>query len=139
MSNWKVCIPANPKYENATNSFWLMNTSVVPHESCSCKVQVQYQNGALANEFVNISGDEYKEWGADDDWLYHKIATKLALGTLAGADVPYIPAPSTLQDDNRSVHNEADIQRIQTLQQQLDDQAQKLKTITDLLFKNGSI
>lgn len=139
MANWKSCIPANPKYEGAFNSFWLMNTSVVPHESVSCKIQVMYQNGALANEFVTISGDEYKEWASDDEWLYHKICQKLALGTLAGSDVPYIPAPSTIQDDNRSVHNEADIQRIQTLQEQLDAQAAKLKTITELLFKNGTI
>ena len=41
--------------------------------------------------------------------------------------------------DNRSVHNEADIQRIQTLQEQLDAQAAKLKTITELLFKNGAL
>ena len=139
MSNWKSCIPANPKYEGALNSFWLMNTSVVPHESVSCKVQVMYQNGALANEFVNISGDEYKEWSSDDDWLYHKIVQKLALGTLAGSDGSYIQAPATIQDDNRSVHNEADIQRIQTLQEQLDEQKKKLETITTLLFKNGSI
>ncbi len=139
MSNWKSCIPANPKYEGALNSFCLMNTSVVPHECVSCKVQVMYQNGALANEFVNISGDEYKEWGSDDDWLYHKICQKLALGTLAGSDVPYIPAPSTIQDDNRSVHNEADIQRIQTLQEQLDAQAAKLKTITDMLIGKGLV
>ena len=139
MSNWKVCIPSNPKYENATNSFWVTNVSVVPHESVSCKVQVQYQNGALANEFVNVSGDEYKEWSSDDERLNHKLAQKLALGTLAGADVPYIPAPATIQDDNRSVHNEADIQRIQTLQEQLDEQKKKLETITTLLFKNGAI
>lgn len=139
MANWKSCIPANPKYEGAFNSFWLMNTSVVPHESVSCKVQVMYQNGALANEFVNISGDEYKEWTADDDWLYHKICHKLALGTLAGTDTPYIPAPATIQDDNRSVHNEADIQRIQTLQEQLDEQKKKLETIMGLLVKSGSI
>lgn len=139
MANWKVCIPANPKYENATNSFWVTNVSVVPHESVSCKVQVMYQNGALANEFVNVSGDEYKEWTADDDWLYHKIAQKLALGTLAGSDVPYVPAPAIIQDDNRSVHNEADIQRIQTLQEQLDEQKKKLETIMGLLVKSGSI
>jgi hypothetical protein len=141
MANWKSCIPANPKYDGAFNSFWLMNTSVVPHESVSCKVQVMYQNGALANEFVNISGEEYKEWSSDDDWLYHKICQKLALGTLAGSDGSYIqaPVPATVQDDNRSVHNEADIQRIQTLQEQLDEQKKKLETITTLLFKNGSI
>ena len=139
MSNWKSCIPSNPKYENAFNSFWVTNVSVIPHECVSIKVQVQYQNGALANEFVNINGDEYKEWSSDDEWLYHKIAQKLALGTLAGSDVPYIPAPSTIQDDNRSVHNEADIQRIQTLQEQLDAQALKLKSITDMLIGKGFV
>lgn len=146
MSNWKACIPANPKYEGAVNTFWVTNVSVVPHEGASIKVQVHYQNGALANEFITITGDEYKEWAADDNWIYQKVATKLALGVLAdsvdasGNPVEYIPAPAApAYDDNRSVHNEADIQRIQTLQEQLDAQAQKLKTITDLLFKNGTL
>lgn len=53
--------------------------------------------------------------------------------------VPIPGGAATLYDDARSVHNEADVQRIQTLQQQLDEQAAKLKTITDLLFKNGSL
>lgn len=48
------------------------------------------------------------------------------------------PPSSMGYEDNRSVHNESDIQRIQTLQEQLDAQAAKLKTITDLLFKNGA-
>lgn len=147
MSNWKICIPANPKYEGANNQFWVTNVSVALHEAVNCKVQVLYQNGALANEFITITGDEYKEWAADDNWIYHKVATKLALGHLAdsvdasGNPVQYIPAPAPAAaiDDNRSVHNEADIQRIQTLQEQLDAQAAKLKTITDLLFKNGSL
>lgn len=137
MSNWKSCIPANPKYDGALNSFWLMNTSVVPHESVSCKVQVMYQNGALANEFVNISGEEYKEWAADDEWLYHKICQKLALGTLAGSDVQYVPAPSTMQDDNRSVHNEADINRITSLETELEEQKKKLAQIIGLLGKTA--
>lgn len=146
MSNWKACIPANPKYEGAVNTFWVTNVSVVPHEGASIKVQVHYQNGALANEFITIGGDEYKEWSADDNWIYHKVATKLALGILAdsvdasGNPVGYVSAPAApAYDDNRSVHNEADIQRIQTLQEQLDAQAAKLKTITELLFKNGSL
>jgi hypothetical protein len=94
MSNWKVCIPANPKYEGAKNAFWVTNVSVVPHEGASIRVQVHYQNGALANEFITISGDEYKEWGADDNWIFHKVATKLALGVLEGSDTPYIMAPT---------------------------------------------
>ena len=136
MSNWKACIPANPKYEGANNQFWVTNVSVALHEAVNCKVQVLYQNGALANEFVNISGDEYKEWAADDNWVYQKVATKLALGTLADSDMPYVPAPI---EDNRSVHNEMDIQKIQTLQEQLDAQAAKLKTITDMLIGKGLV
>ena len=136
MSNWKVCIPANPKYEGAKNAFWVTNVSVSPHEAVSVRVQVHYQNGALANEFVTISGDEYKEWAADDNWIYQKVATKLALGTLADSDMPYVPAPI---EDNRSVHNEMDIQKIQTLQEQLDAQAAKIKTITDMLIGKGLV
>jgi hypothetical protein len=94
MSNWKACIPANPKYEGAKNLFWVTNVSVVPNESASIKVQVHYQNGALANEFISIGGDEYKEWAADDNWIYQKVATKLALGVLSGSDTPYIMAPT---------------------------------------------
>lgn len=136
MSNWKACIPANPKYEGATNSFWVTNVSVSPHKAVSVRVQVRYQNGALANEFVTITGEEYKEWSNNDDWIYHKVATKLALGVLADSDMPYVPAPI---EDNRSVHNEADVTKIQTLQMQLDEQAAKLKVITDLLIKTGAI
>lgn len=144
MSNWKACIPANPKYEQARNLIWVMNVSVVPNESATIKVQVQYQNGALANEFLTIGGDEYKEWAADDNWVYHKVATKLALGVLAdsvdasGNPVQYVPAP-VVADDNRSVHNQHDVETIQSLQEQLDAQAAKLKTITELLFKTGSL
>lgn len=51
---------------------------------------------------------------------------------------PYVSSTADVSD-MRSVHNEADIARIQTLQEQLDEQAKKLKTITELLFKNGAI
>jgi hypothetical protein len=137
MSNWKSCIPANPKYEGAFNSFWVTNVSVVPHEAVSIKVQVQYQNGALANEFVNISGDEYKEWSSDDEWLYHKIVHKLALGTLAGSDGSYIQAPAIIQDDNRSVHNPNDVETINNLQSELDAQKAKIEQINKLLISRG--
>lgn len=136
MSNWKICIPANPKYEGATNAFWVTNVSVSPHEAVSVKVQVHYQNGALANEFVNISGDEYKEWAADDNWIYQKVATKLALGTLADSDTPYVPAPI---EDNRSVHNEADVAKIHDLEIELNEQKVKLEKILGLLGKNNLI
>jgi hypothetical protein len=138
MSNWKACIPANPKYEGALNTFWVTNVSVEPHEGASIKVQVHYQNGALANEFITITGDEYKEWAADDNWIYQKVAHKLALGTLADSDMPYVPAP-LVADDNRSVHNEADIQKINDLESELNEQKIKLDKILGLLGKNNLI
>ena len=139
MSNWKACIPANPKYEGAKNMFWVTNVSVEPHEGARIKVQVHYQNGALANEFITISGDEYKEWAADDNWIYQKVAHKLALGTLADSDESVLMVPQNTPEDGRSVHNEGDIQKIQTLQEQLDAQAAKLKTITDMLIGKGLV
>lgn len=136
MSNWKACFPANPKYEGALNTFWVTNVSVAPHEGASIKVQVHYQNGALANEFVNISGDEYKQWAADDNWIYQKVATKLALGVLADSDTPYVAAPI---EDNRSVHNEADVAKIHDLEIELNEQKVKLEKILGLLGKNNLI
>lgn len=136
MSNWKACVPANPKYEGALNTFWVTNVSVVPHEGASIKVQVHYQNGALSNEFITITGDEYKEWSSDDNWIYQKVAMKLALGVLADSDTPYVPAPVAI-DDNRSVHNETDIQRISSLETELEEQRKKLQTIMSLLGKTA--
>jgi hypothetical protein len=139
MSNWKACIPANPKYEGAKNMFWVTNVSVEPHEGATIKVQVHYQNDALANEFITIGGDEYKEWGADDNWIYQKVARKLALGVLADSDESVLLVPPNTPEDGRSVHNEADVAKIQTLQEQLDAQAAKLKTITDMLIGKGLV
>ena len=50
-----------------------------------------------------------------------------------------LPPSSIVYEDNRSVHNEVDLQRIQTLQEQLDAQAAKLKTITDMLIGKGLV
>lgn len=102
-------------------------------------------NGVETHKLI-LEGEHYKAWGNDDEYLGHFCISQLTNGKvkLVGSDyVPIVtpvpaPAPATY-DDTRSVHNDADIARIQTLQEQLDAQALKLKTITDLLFKNGSI
>ena len=47
--------------------------------------------------------------------------------------------PPAQKDDNKSVHNDADVAKIETLQSQLDEQQKKLKTITDLLINKGMI
>lgn len=98
----------------------------------------------------NLEGADYANWGSSDEYIKEYICDKEGfIGRPApevdasGNPIVYQPpAPSsapTSYDDARSVHNEADIQRIQTLQEQLDEQAVKLKQITELLFKNGSL
>lgn len=90
---------------------------------------------------IVMEGDDYTAWGNDDDYLGEFVCKKLTGGAARiikeGED--YIPPPPKTLDDSRSVHNEADIAQIQTLQQQLDEQAAKLKTITELLFKTGTL
>ena len=139
MANWRACIPSNPLCEGAHNQFCVNNVSVALNEGVTIKVQVIYQNSAFATEFLVISGDEYREWGQDDDWIYQKIARKLCLGVLAdsvdasGNPVQYIPAPT--QDDTRSIHNESDINRITSLETELEEQRKKLAQIIGLLGK----
>ena len=114
-------------------------------------IKVIYVDSFQVVEKHNIlmDGDDYKAWGSDDDYIAHFVLQKLTGGTAKplmedGKPIEFKPTnldtlvPTTV-DDTRSVHNEADIQRIQTLQEQLDEQAAKLKTITELLFKNGAI
>ena len=86
-----------------------------------------------------MEGADYNAWGNDDDYLGQFCISQLTGGkvTIVGCDSIHV-APATT-DDTRSIHNEADISKIQTLQEQLDDQAKKLKTIMDLLYKSGSI
>ena len=139
MSNWITCNPANPLREGATNIFCIMSLNVVPHESVSCKVQVQYQNGALSVEFINIPQPEYGEWGADDNWIYQKIAQKLFLGTLASSNSPPTLAPATYHDDTRSVHNDADIAKITTLEEQMVEQTRQLQQMRQIMISKGMI
>jgi len=142
MSNWITCNPANPLREGSTNIFCIMSLNVTPNESVSCKVQVQYQNSALSVEFINIAQPEYGEWGADDNWIYQKIAQKLFLGTLASSNSPGILAPATSQifyDDTRSVHNDADLQKITTLEEQMIEQQRLVSQLKSILISKGMI
>ena len=101
--------------------------------------------GMYQKEYI-LEGDEYQAWGSDDDYIKNYICDK---NIYLGRPVPIVDASGNpivyqrpepvvaTQDDTRRVHNEEDLQRIQTLQDQLEAQAANLKTITDLLVKNG--
>ena len=91
--------------------------------------------GMYQKEYI-LENDDYLNWGTNDDYIKNYICDK---ETYLGrpCNVEEKPTNVLLQDDNRSVHNDADIQKIQTLQEQLDNQALKLKTITDMLIGKG--
>ena len=139
----------------------IQGVSIVPNTSAKVQTLCYYGDGSVQMKWVTIEGDEYRGWASDDDYLIALVGHKLGMGervmpisNLPDLDglkpiTPYtfkseipsqVGAPvAVTNEDNRSVHNDADIARIQTLQEQLDAQALKLKTITDLLFKNGAI
>lgn len=98
-------------------------------------------NGVETHKLI-LEGENYQAWGNDDDFLGHYCINKLTNGKtkLIGNDyiAPFKPAPAHFED-NRSIHNEADVAKIETLQSQLDEQQKKLKTITDLLINKGMI
>jgi hypothetical protein len=89
--------------------------------------------GMYQKEYI-LEGDEYQAWGSDDDYIKNYICNK---ETYLGrpCNVEEKPNNVLLQDDNRSVHNEADINRITSLETELEEQKKKLAQIIGLLGK----
>lgn len=135
----------------------IQGISINPNTSARVQALCFYSDGVVQMKHITIEGEEYTNWANDDDYLIALVGHKMGFGERVEVNDPYykpppftpytfktaLQAPGTTEavtyEDNRSVHNDADIARIQTLQEQLDAQALKLKTITDLLFKNGAI
>jgi hypothetical protein len=130
----------------------IRSVTITPKQKAVIKL-LYADDGMLEKHTLIMEGADYQAWGNDDDYLGHFCISQLTNGkaTIVGSDyvapprtapatsAPATSAPATYHDDTRSVHNDADVARIQTLQEQLDEQAKKLKTIMDLLYKNGSI
>jgi hypothetical protein len=105
-----------------------------------------YQGGREKTmKYIDIIGEEYTNWLNDDNYIISLAGYKVGMGemiepiksyNIATTDnIPSIP----ITNDNRSIHNEADVAKIQTLQEQLEEQQKKLKTITDLLINKGLV
>lgn len=95
---------------------------------------------------LEMSEEDYSKWGSDDNYIKQWICSKISLLGHPVDNVEGLPNHSVIDanlqsnlDDNRSVHNEQDLQKIQSLQEQLDQQANKLKVITDMLIGKGMI
>jgi hypothetical protein len=130
----------------------IQGISINPNISAKVQALCFYNGGVVQMKFVDIVDKDYTDWGNDDDYLISLVGHKLGFGERVETNDPnYTPKPfktynftsneviPTTIIDNRSVHNEADIQKIQTMQEQIDAQASKLKTITDMLIGKGLV
>lgn len=103
-----------------------------------------YQGGREKTmKYIDIIGEEYTNWLNDDNYIISLAGYKVGMGEMIEPIKSYNIVttdniPTTI-NDNRSIHNEADVAKIETLQAQLDEQRIKLKTITDLLINKGMI
>jgi len=117
----------------------VLEVSVLLHTRAFIQAYLFLQTG-LTLAKIDMSPDEYAKWGNDDKFIEHFICSKFEiLGVPVDGESGQPIQTTAIFNDARSVHNEADLQRISTLQEQLDAQAAKLKTITELLFKQGSL
>ena len=106
---------------------------------------VIYAGQSTYDKIFNLEGTEYTNWGANDDYIKEYICDKEGF---IGRPVPeedvdgnpiVYQAPEPVQDDNRSMHNEADIRKINDLETELNEQKLKLDKILGLLGKNNLI
>jgi hypothetical protein len=127
-------------FETSINTIIMIRSvSVIPKKGAQIKLLHVDGFEVEKHKFV-IEGDDYQAWGFDDDFLGHYCINKLTNGKATIVNSNYVapPKPDIISDD-RSVHNANDVAKIETLQTQLELQASKLKTITDLLINKGMI
>jgi hypothetical protein len=119
----------------------VLEISVLLHKSAFIQCYCFLPSGLTLYK-LDMTEEDYLKWGSDDNYIKHWICSKIPLLGHPVDNVDELNNQPVLQsnlDDNRSVHNEADLQKIQTLQEQLDIQASKLKVITDMLIGKGMI
>lgn len=86
------------KYWFKSGAFFdIQGISISPNTSARVQVLVFYGEGTIQNRFVDIlAGDEYNNWGNDDDYIIALVAHKLGLGERVAPfsnDPDYIPKP----------------------------------------------
>ena len=115
-----------------------MEVSVLIHTRAHIEAYLFLPSG-LTLAKLDMGPEEYAQWGDDDNFIKNYICSKFPiLGVPVDGEGGVIQTAQPLQfDDSRSVHNDSDLAKIQALQDQLTAQEAKLKTITELLFKNN--
>ena len=122
----------------------IQGITINPNVSARVQSLCCFSGGVVQMKFVDITGDEYTNWGNDDNYLIALVGHKLGMGQRVqhnsdGDILPIITPSTTQQDGGASEHNAFDVAKIENLQIELESQKNKLKTITDLLIGRGII
>jgi hypothetical protein len=105
---------------NLGSVLMIRTVQVKPKDHAIIKCIFSEQDGDNEKHKILMEGDDYKLWGENDDYLGHYCIKKITGGTetIVGSD--YVaPTKPNIISDNRSVHNEADITKITTLEEQM--------------------
>lgn len=122
----------------------VLEVSVLLHKSAFIQAYLFLPNSLTLFKH-QMTPDEYAQWGADDDFIKHFICSNMPiLGVPIDADggqMIQTAATATQQmlDDNRSVHNEQDIAKINTLETQMIEQQRLLAQMRAIMISKGLI
>jgi len=129
------------------------SVNVIPKKGA--EIKLLYVDGFdVEKHKIIMEGEDYQAWGNDDNYIGHYCISQLMNGkaTIVGTDyvAPPRQAPTTTEapaaiasqvyhDDSRSVHNEADIAKITTLEEQMVEQQRMVAQLKSILISNGMI
>ena len=120
----------------------IRSVTITPKQKAVIKL-LYADDGMLEKHTLTMEGAAYQAWGNDDDYLGHFCISQLTNGmaTIVGSDyvAATTTAPATSHDDTRSVHNDADIAKITTLEEQMVEQTRQLQQIRQIMISKGMI
>lgn len=141
----------------------IQGISITPNTGAKVQALCFYSDGTVVMKCVSIEGEEYTNWANDDDYLIALVGHKLGFGVRVEVNDPYYtPKPFTpykftsgipaqpsgapvataaqvYHDDTRSVHNDADIAKITTLEEQMVEQQRLVAQLKSILISKGMI
>lgn len=132
---------------NLGSVLMIRRVDITPKKHAIIKCLFADRGGENEKHRILMEGDDYKLWGDNDDYLGHYCIKVITSGTetIVGDDYVAPPprtAPPTSQifyDDTRSVHNDADIAKITTLEEQMVEQTRQLQQMRQIMISKGMI
>jgi len=78
MSLFPIQEPITITEVNIYVSFTIVNLQITPYVQASMVAQCFTEDGKIGNsKYLVMSGDDYQQWGGDDDYLIQWVNTQL--------------------------------------------------------------